>query len=276
MDFSFRDDSLNARNAFQAREGTRTDAAVHAQSERHAAEGAHVVLAVRRRRVALRLGEYLRRDVPGHRATAPVRRPSDRINFNGRIDHALNKSHTLRGSFQQNGNDQRNLGVGSYRPRRSRVQRAATIRAHAAAVGKRAAGAKPGSREIAAAAPTGGERLACRARSADDPRARRVHGRRRAAGRRTRRAPRSSGPPTSTGRDGQTCAPLRARSSKADAYRSDSRTNYLGTYTFASLADYEAGRPSTYHAARSAIRWSNTRSGRPASSCRTTGAPART
>ena len=29
-------------------------------------------------------------------------------------------------------------------------------------------------------------------------------------------------------------------------FRSDSRTNYLGTYTFASLADYEAGRPATY------------------------------
>jgi hypothetical protein len=29
-------------------------------------------------------------------------------------------------------------------------------------------------------------------------------------------------------------------------YRSDNRTNYLGTFTFASLADYAAGRPSTY------------------------------
>ena len=29
-------------------------------------------------------------------------------------------------------------------------------------------------------------------------------------------------------------------------FRSDSRTNYLGTYTFASLVDYEAGRPTTY------------------------------
>ena len=29
-------------------------------------------------------------------------------------------------------------------------------------------------------------------------------------------------------------------------YDSDNRTNYLGTFTFASLADYEAGRPATY------------------------------
>ena len=61
MDFSFRDDSLNARNAFQPREGPRADAAVQLQPERHAAEGPHVVLARRRRRVALRLGERLRR-----------------------------------------------------------------------------------------------------------------------------------------------------------------------------------------------------------------------
>jgi hypothetical protein len=30
------------------------------------------------------------------------------------------------------------------------------------------------------------------------------------------------------------------------SYSSDSTTNYLGTYTFASLADYEAGRPASY------------------------------
>ena len=46
--------------------------------------------------------------------TAPIRRPSDRINFNGRIDHALTKTHTLRATFQQNQNEQRNLGVGSF------------------------------------------------------------------------------------------------------------------------------------------------------------------
>ena len=29
-------------------------------------------------------------------------------------------------------------------------------------------------------------------------------------------------------------------------YRSDTRTNYLGTFTFSSLADYDAGRPPNY------------------------------
>ena len=57
---------------------------------------------------------YIFAAVPGRSVSAPVRRPSDRMNFNLRVDHALNKAHTLRGSFQQNDNDLRNLGVGSY------------------------------------------------------------------------------------------------------------------------------------------------------------------
>ena len=59
-------------------------------------------------------------------------------------------------------------------------------------------------------------------------------------------------------------------------YRSDNRTNYLGTFTFASLADYQAGIAVDLHPARSAIRWSTTRTGRPDSSCRTTGGRAGT
>ena len=36
------------------------------------------------------------------------------LHVNLRVDHSLNKAHTLRGSFQQNDNDLRNLGVGSF------------------------------------------------------------------------------------------------------------------------------------------------------------------
>ena len=53
LDFTFRDDSLNARNAFADGKRTGTDAAVRVQSQRHAAERADLVLAVRRRRVTL-------------------------------------------------------------------------------------------------------------------------------------------------------------------------------------------------------------------------------
>ena len=71
-----------------------------------------------------------------------------------------------------------------------------------------------------------------------------LHRGRRAAGRRT------DEPRTGVGdqrRLGEGEALVRAGALvEGGRFRSDSRTNYLGTYTFASLADYEAGRPSTY------------------------------
>ena len=57
---------------------------------------------------------YVYAAVPGRPVSGAIRRPSDRLNFNLRVDHALNKAHTLRGSFQQNDNDLQNLGVGNY------------------------------------------------------------------------------------------------------------------------------------------------------------------
>src|SRR3954465_7386227 len=51
---------------------------------------------------------------PSREVAAPIRRPADRLNFNLRVDHALNKSHTLRGSLQRNATDAENLGVGAY------------------------------------------------------------------------------------------------------------------------------------------------------------------
>src|SRR5262249_32924046 len=54
--------------------------------------------------------------VPGQTAalSTAVRRPSDRMNVNLRIDHAINKSHSMRASFQRNDGSQHNLGVGGY------------------------------------------------------------------------------------------------------------------------------------------------------------------
>ena len=82
MDFTFRDDSLNARNAFQPEKGPEQTQQYNVQPERHAAEGSHVVLAVA---PAARRSTTRRTSTPRcrtARATAPMRRPSDRINFN--------------------------------------------------------------------------------------------------------------------------------------------------------------------------------------------------
>ena len=180
--------------------------------------------------------------------TAPVRRPSDRINFTGRLDHALNEvAHAARDVPAER---QR-----SAQPRRRQLR----SRPSAPSRGRRATACCASSESGPLATAWFGEsRLQVRrtdtdvaavARGADGSRARRLHVGRRAAGRRPAHAPRSSGPPTSTGRAaGTRCGS--ARCVEGGVFRSDNRTNYLGTYTFASLADYEAGIAVDLHAAR--------------------------
>ena len=204
-----------------------------------------------------------------------MRRPSDRLNFNLRVDHALNKAHTLRGSFQQNDNDLRNLGVGNY-DLPDRAYRRGREREPAARSRRADRSSRLWFAESRLQIRRGDERHRRRTfERADRARARRVHLRRRAAG----------GRPAQHRRRVRDRRRLReaagtrcgwAPSSRAGVYRSDNRTNYLGTFTFPSLADYDAGRPATYtrRVGQSARRVS--RSGRPASTSRTTGACART
>ena len=72
LDLMFRDDSLNARNAFQPEKGPEQTQQYTFNLSGTLLEVAHVVLAVGRRGVALRLGEHLRRDA----GTARARRRS--------------------------------------------------------------------------------------------------------------------------------------------------------------------------------------------------------
>ena len=247
MDFTFRDDSLNARNAFQREKGPE-------QTQQYTF---NLSGTLRKERTSFSLSaggaslydsaNIYAATADGHAQAAPIRRPSDRINFNGRLDHALTKAHTLRANFQQNGNDQRNLGVGGFDlPERAFV--ADDRRQHAAAVGERAAGADLFGEIAPAGAPTGRPTSLVATRSADRPRARRLHRRRRAAGRRPAQPPTSSGRPTSTGRAAGTRS-ASARWSRAAGTAATTATNYLGTFTFASLEDYEAGTAVELHAA---------------------------
>lgn len=48
----------------------------------------------------------------GARLNDAVQQPAKRMNVDGRVEHALNKNHTLRITFERSTNDQRNLGVG--------------------------------------------------------------------------------------------------------------------------------------------------------------------
>jgi Carboxypeptidase regulatory-like domain len=113
LDFTFRDDSLNARNAFVDEKGPE-------QTQQYGFNLSGTLLK-ERTSFSLSAGGASLYDSASIYAAGPdgtvssnVRRPSDRVSFNGRIDHALTKAHTLRLTFQRNADDQKNLGVGGF------------------------------------------------------------------------------------------------------------------------------------------------------------------
>jgi hypothetical protein len=241
MDFSFRDGALNARNAFQPQKGPE-------QTQQYNLNLSGTLLKDRTS-FSLSAGGASLYDsanifaaVPGSALAAPVRRPSDRLNFTLRVDHAVNTSHTLRGSFQQSGGDQRNLGVGNF----DLADRAFSRNTSESLL--RISESGPWSRLWYAESRLQVRRATSESFSAFEGPTVRVLD-----------AFTSGGAQVSGGRE-STDVELatdidfarRGHSVRMGAlveggqYRSDNRTNYLGTYTFPSLADYEAGRPATY------------------------------
>jgi hypothetical protein len=241
MDVSFRDGGLNARNAFQSVKGPE-------QTQQY-----NLTLSgtLRKDRTSFSLSAgaasiydsaYIFAAVPGRSVNAPVRRPSDRTNVNLRVDHALSKAHTLRGSFQQNDNDLRNLGVGSFD-----LEDRAFTRTSSDSV-FRLSESGPLARLWFAES-----RLQIRRASSDSvsgvdaPTVRVLDaftsgGAQLAGGRRSTEIEYATDVDYATRGHALRMGTL----IEGGLYRSDSRTNYLGTYTFPSLADYEAGRPATY------------------------------
>ena len=241
MDFTFRDGALNARNAFQPRKGPE-------QTQQYNMNLSGTLLKDRTS-FSLAAGGTSMYDSanifaqgPNNTLVTPVRRPADRLNLNLRVDHALSKSHTLRGSFQQNGNDARNLGIGSYDlPDRAysrdttdgllRVSESgplsrlwyaeSRLQVHRSTSDTVSAFERPTVRVLDAftsggAQQDGGRRATELEYATDIDYSRKGHALRMGA------------------------------LVEGGSYRSDSRTNYLGTFTFSSNADYEAGRPANF------------------------------
>ena len=241
MDFTFRDGALNARNAFQSAKGP----------ERTQQYNLNLSGTLRKERTSFSLSAggaslydsaYIFAAVPGRSVNAPLRRPSDRMNVNLRVDHALNKAHTLRGSFQQNDNDLRNLGVGSFD-----LEDRAFTRTSSDSV-LRLSESGPLARLWFAES-----RLQIRRASTDSvsgfeiPTVRVLDaftsgGAQQAGGRRSTELEYATDIDYATHGHALRMGTL----VEGGLYRSDSRTNYLGTFTFPSLADYNAGRPATY------------------------------
>ena len=241
VDFTFRDESLNARNAFAPREapeqqqnGTFTLSGTLKKDRTGFSFTTNGVNAYDSKTINAAL--------PEQNVAGSVRRPADRTNFSARVDHALTRSHTLRASYQRNATATRNLGVGDYDlPGRAysrdttedvfRVSQSGPLGRSFFSETRFQFRRQTNEAESLTDAPTlqvldaftsGGAQIEGGRRATDIELATDLDY---AKGRHSARA----GFLLETGR-----------------YRSDDARNMGGTFTFASLEAYEAGRPTTF------------------------------
>jgi hypothetical protein len=241
VDMSFRDDALNARNAFQHRKGPERN-----QQYTFNLSG---TLLKERTSFSLSAGAAALYDSANvfaatdeGRQTAALRRPAERINFTGRLDHAVNKSHTLRAMFQQNDSDQRNLGVGGFELGErayARTSRESMLRVSEGGplarswFGESRLQVRWAGSEAAAATEAAAVRVLDSFTSG---------GAQQAGGRRSTEIEWATNVDWARAKHAIRFGSL----VEGGSFRSDSRTNYLGTYTFASLQDYRDGVAATY------------------------------
>jgi hypothetical protein len=242
MDFLFRDDSLNARNAYVEEKGPE-------QTQQYTFNMSGTL---RKERTSFSLSATgaslydsanLNAYTPdGSRARSAVRRPADRLNFNGRLDHTISNAHTLRGSVQSNGNEQRNLGVGGF----ELADRAFSRTTDDTLL--RLSESGPWARNLFAENRLQLRRQATTSRSDVEAPTVRVldtftaGGAQQAGGRESVEVEYATNLDWTRGRHAIRTGTL----IEAATYNSDNRSNYLGTFTFATMDDYEAGRPATY------------------------------
>jgi hypothetical protein len=241
MDFTFRSGALNARNAFQPVKGPE-------QTQQYNLNLSGTLLK-ERTSFSLAAGTTAMYDsanvyaaIPSRNLAGPVRRPSDRLNLNLRVDHAINKAHSLRGSYQQNGADQENLGVGNYDlPDRAYSKTASESLFRLSESG-------PLSRLWFAESRLQIRRATTATASAVEQPTVRVLDAFTSGGAQMAGGRESTDVELATDVDYATRGHAMRMGALVEGgnYRSDNRANYLGTYTFPSLADYEAARPANY------------------------------
>jgi Carboxypeptidase regulatory-like domain len=241
IDFTFRDAALNARNPFtpvKGDEGLKQGGVSLSGSIVPGKSSFSLNVQTARQFDSTSLLAAL----PGSTTARAVRQPTDRMTFTGRFDQAINRDHMLRASFTRSTSDRSNLGVGGYDLAERAFSTDATDNtlrvSENGAVGRRMfsesrlqvhwsdsrstpAFEAPTVRVLDAftnggAQQSGGRRAVDFEAATDLDYVRGAHSFR-------------TGVLVEGGR-----------------YRSNLFSNYLGTFTFASLADYEAGRPSNY------------------------------
>ena len=242
IDGSFQDDALNARNPFTAVKG----------EEQVRQYGMSLAGTIRPNKTSfsLNLGGTSQYTSPnllavlpdGSTLSEPLRVPSESVNFNGRMDHAINAEHAVRVSFDRSSRDARNQGVGGF----NLMDRA--YRAKSETNTLRFSESGPLGRRMFTESRLQLVWGSSSSRSEIEAPALQVLG-----------AFTSGGAQTM---GGQQRFDLEAASDldyvrgshswrvggliEGGRYRSDDISNYLGTYTFPSLDDFRAGRPSNY------------------------------
>ena len=240
-DFTFRDESLNARNAF---------------APERAAEQQHGMnFTVNGTLIKNKTGftfttngvdaydsKTLLAAVPGGLVNNSVRRHSERTGFLARIDHALTRSHTLRASYQRNSVTLENLGVGDFDlPSRAYSRETSDDTFRLSTSG-------PIGRTLFGETRLQIRRQDFEASSLSDAPAVMVldafnaGGAQLAGGRRAVDFELATDIDYAKGRHSARAGFLL----EGGRYRSDDVRNSSGTFTFASLEDYEAGRPTTF------------------------------
>jgi hypothetical protein len=242
VDVHFLDDLLNARNVFAS---TKPD-----EQLRQVGFNLSGTIKPNRTSFSMNAGyvsqysspNLLARLADGSTLTDTIRQPRDSYNFSLRLDHAINKDHAARASFMRDASTSRNNGVGGYnlfdRAFRTNASNNILRLSENGPIGRRMftesrLQVRWGSTESSSAveAPTI----------------------------RVQDAFTSGGAQMRGGRDN---LDIEAASDldyvkgahswrtgvlfEAGRYHSDDVSNYLGTYTFANLADYLAGRPGNF------------------------------
>ena len=241
IDFLFRDEALNARNAFHAEKAPE-------QTQQYTF---NLSGTLRKERTSFSLSatgvslfdsaSIFAETVTGLRSDA-VRRPSDRINFNGRLDHVLSPSHTLRANLQQNLNEQDNLGVGGFD-----LEERAFARSTDDSL-LRLSESGPWRRNLFGESRLQVRRQTTTSASALEARTVRVldtftsGGAQQAGGRESTDIEWATNVDWARGKHAIRFGTL----VEGGWYDSDNRTNYLGTFTFESRADFDAANPSNY------------------------------
>jgi hypothetical protein len=240
-DLTFRDDALNARNPFAAVKG----------DERLQRFGASVSGTITPNRTSYSFSasgsaQYdtgtLLAALPGQTRAEPVRQPTDMLTFNGRLDHALNRDHAIRVSLQRTTFDRRNQGVGSF----DLTERA--FASESADTMLRISENGPLGRRFFSESRLQLRWTSSRSQSELEAPTVRVIDAFTSGGAQRQGGSRNVEFEAATDLD-YVRGPHSMRAgilAEGGRYRSDDMSNYLGTFTFASLADFEAGRAANY------------------------------